>query len=135
MTTFKSIYVVDDAKDYRVLLQTIFSKYLSQYPLRLFESGDLLTHHLFRGLEQPGLILLDRHMPGRDGRRTLETLKHHPDWQLVPVVMMSSDTYPEEIQACYRCGANSFLRKPVELADLTQLLAATCQYWLELNQR
>lgn len=133
MENAKSVYVVDDTPDYRVLVKAVFTHYLPAYPLRFFESGDELTHHLFRGLERPGLVLLDRHMPGRDGHRTLETIKQHPDWRIVPVAMISSYASPEEIEDCYRSGANSFLRKPFELEQLRRLLESTCHYWLNLN--
>lgn len=133
MKQTKSVYVVDDGQDYRVLIKAVFTRYLPAYGLRFFESGDDLVHYLFRGLERPGLILLDRHMPGRNGHQTLETLKKHPEWQVVPVAMISSDASPEEIEDCYRSGANSFLRKPIDFESLRRLLASTCQYWLELN--
>ena len=134
MEITKQIYAIDDNSDYRLLVSQVFRKELPTYGLRFFESGDALVHHLFRGLEKPGLILLDRHMPGRDGYRTLEMLKKHPDWQIVPVIMLSSQASPQAIEACYRAGANSFLHKPVDLDGLSHLLRSLSHYWLELNQ-
>jgi CheY-like chemotaxis protein len=128
------IYIIDDAPDYRHLVQTIFTRFLPAYEIRVFESGNTLMHHVLRTGERPGLILLDRHMPGRDGHQTLQMLKQHPDWQTIPVAMFSSHASWEEMEACYRSGANSFLKKPLGLAPLKQLLETTCHYWIEMNQ-
>lgn len=135
MKNAKLVYIVDDSADYRFLVKAVFTRYLPVYQLRFFESGNALLHDVFRGLEQPDLILLDRHMPGRDGHSTLETLKKHPDWQVVPVVMVSSGATVEQIENCYRSGANSFLHKPTEFEHLRHLLQSIGQYWLDLNQR
>lgn len=134
MENARLVYIVDDAPDYRFLLGAIFTRHLPAYQPRFFESGNALVYSLFRGLERPRLILLDRHMPGRNGHNTLEIIKQHPDWQVVPVAMISSDASAHEIEDCYRSGANSFLRKPTEFRHLKQLIEATCRYWLELNQ-
>lgn len=104
------------------------------YELRLFAGGNELNHHILVSSQLPSLLLLDRHMPGWDGHQTLHLIKQHPNWQLVPVVMFSADASSEEMERCYRVGANSFLRKPLAFETLKQLLVSTVHYWLELNQ-
>ena len=134
MTNPKEVYLVDDAYDYRFLVQGIFARHMPDYQLLLFESGSDLTYHVLRSLERPALILLDRHMPNRDGYQTLQLLKQHPYWHVVPVVMISANASPEDVQQGYRLGANSFLRKPLDYESLRLLMESTCQYWLSLNQ-
>ncbi|MBC3787500.1 response regulator [Spirosoma utsteinense] len=129
------LYIVDDSPDYRLLVQIVFKRFLPDYTLRFFESGNDLRHHALRTQERPGLILLDRHMPGQDGAQVLQLLKQHPFWQTVPVVMVSSDASEEEMEECYRMGANSFLQKPIGFEPLRQLLVSTCYYWLSLNKQ
>lgn len=128
------LYVVDDSPDYRLLVEVVFKRFLPDYEVRFFESGYALRHHALRTVERPGLILLDRHMPDQDGVQVLQLLKQHPAWQIVPVVMVSSDASHEEKEECYRMGANSFLQKPIGFEQMKQLMASTCHYWLSLNQ-
>lgn len=134
MTMTNEVYLVDDAHDYRTLVKTIFARYLPTYKLRLFEGGNALAHHILRSQDRPALIMLDRYMPNRDGYQTLQLLKQHPHWHVVPVVLISADASREDIQEGYRLGANSFLQKPTEFERLRQLMESTCQYWLALNQ-
>lgn len=70
-----TVYVVDDATDYRFLVQQVFSRFLPQYTVSLFAGGDVLLHHLQTSSERPALILLDLHMPGLSGLQTLTRLK------------------------------------------------------------
>ena len=134
MQTTKLIYVIDDNSDYRFLVSNLFDRILPGYQLRVFDSGDELVHHLFRGLEKPCLIVLDHHMPGRNGYKTLELIKKHPDWQVIPVIMLSSEASPQQIKNCYKAGANSFLHKPLQLEELQGVMTSLCHYWLDLNK-
>lgn len=136
------LYVVDDGEDYRFLLQQIFTRFLPQYSARQFASGNALQEHIQTEPEGagPSLILLDLNMPGLSGLQTLVLLKQslsgeQPSrWSSVPVVMMSNSASSQDIEACYRAGANSFLVKPADFDELRTLIEATCRYWLEMNQ-
>ena len=133
MALTRLIYVVDDSADYRFLLQQLFSRFLPAYPVRFFASGQALLEELTDSRPHPGLIVLDRHMPGLDGHQTLQRLKQHPDHRIIPVVMMSADASSSEIEDCYQAGVNSFLFKPIDGESLRASLSLICQYWLELN--
>ena len=133
------VYVVDDAADYRFLVQQVFKMFLPQYSLRLFADGMELIqlieeHNAPTGVELPKLILLDVDMPKLSGTQTLERLWQYPAWQSVPVVMMSNRVDDSFVSACYERGARSFLLKPMGIDQLKQVMTLLCQYWLDLNQ-
>jgi CheY-like chemotaxis protein len=139
------IYIIDDAEDFRFLLQQLFARFLPQYSVRFFENGEVFYRQAIAGAERPRLILLDRHMPRMDGLQTLQRIKqpayNNPTdeglkgaWDTVPVVMMSSINSSETIEECYKAGANSFVTKPMDFNSLHQTLEGVCSYWLELNQ-
>jgi two-component system response regulator len=73
-------------------------------------------------------------MPSLNGCQTLQALKQNPDWQTIPVPMLSSYASLRQMEACYRTGVNSLLKKPLGLMALQQLLESVCHYWLEVNQ-
>lgn len=134
MANTLSICIVDDAADYRLLLQHMFNHRFPKYSVSFFADGKIFLDHL-SGLKQlPNLILLDRHMPTLDGHQTLLRLKKHPRYKLIPVVMMSADASIEEVNNCYEAGVNSFLHKPIDFNHSTQQLDIICQYWLEVNR-
>jgi CheY-like chemotaxis protein len=87
----------------------------SAYPVRFFSSGRTFLQEIRQLPGRPALILLDRHMPDLDGHQTLVLLKQNPDFKRIPVVMLSSDPSPQEIEGCYEAGANSFLLKTLSM--------------------
>ena len=134
MNTAEMIYIVDDAADYRFLLQQVFTRFNTEYPVRFFPGGDALWQHVQADGPQPRLILLDMNMPGLSGYQTLVFLKEHHDWKHVPVVMMSHAELDAELRACYEAGANSFLIKPQDFNRLKDLMQLIGRYWLGVNR-
>ena len=127
------ICVVDDQADLRFILQNLFSLSFPRVQICLFEQGQALLDELPHLDQLPALILMDRHMPVLDGYQTLQKLKQDPNYQLIPVVMMSAEASASEIKDCYRAGANSFLRKPVEFQAQLEMVSRISQYWLQSN--
>jgi PAS domain S-box-containing protein len=67
---------------------------------------------------QPGLILLDIHLPGMDGYAVLEALKAEPGTRNIPVIALSADAMSYDIERGLHAGFNSYLTKPVHLSEL-----------------
>lgn len=134
MTTM-SIYVADDAADYRFLVQQVFNRFLPQYSLTLFDDGMSLIQHMERlaAAEQgPGLIVLDLDMPKMSGIQTLAWLGQQQYWQAVPVVMMSNRSDSSFKDASYQRGANDYIEKPTPLSiqDLRDTFSQLCHKWM-----
>lgn len=66
----------------------------------------------------PDAVLLDIEMPGIDGREVCRALKAHPDLSSVAVLLMTSHEDPAERLAGLMLGADDYLTKPVDPADL-----------------
>jgi CheY-like chemotaxis protein len=67
----------------------------------------------------PAAITLDVLMPGMDGWEVLRELKADPATQDIPVIMV---TMTDDRALGYALGATEFLTKPVQRAQLVQLL-------------
>ena len=67
---------------------------------------------------RPDLVLLDMHLPDLDGLELLRELKGDPDVHDVPVVVVSADALGHQIDAALAAGAESYLTKPVAVAEL-----------------
>ena len=68
---------------------------------------------------RPAAITLDVLMPGMDGWEVLRELKHDPETRDIPVIMV---TMTDDRELGYALGATEFLTKPVQRAQLVQLL-------------
>jgi signal transduction histidine kinase/CheY-like chemotaxis protein len=70
----------------------------------------------------PDIILLDLNLPDLHGDKVLNELKAEPDTAGIPVVVLSADASRGVIRRLLAGGAFAYLTKPIELAELAELL-------------
>lgn len=68
--------------------------------------------------QTPDLILSDIMMPEADGYEVLRTLRAHAATRLVPFIFLTAKGEKPDIRAGMNMGADDYLSKPVETADL-----------------
>lgn len=83
----------------------------------------------------PGLILLDLKMPRVDGLEVLTALKSDPSKKMIPIVVMTSSQEEKDVVKSYDLGANSYVVKPVNFEDLSEVARQAGLYWLVINRR
>ena len=109
------VLVIDDDATVRDLMR----RYLSR------EGFDVITAVGGQeGLEfarklHPSVITLDVFMPDIDGWSVLQAIKQDAELSRIPVIMM---TISDEKQKGFTLGASGYLTKPVDRAQLSQLL-------------
>lgn len=78
--------------------------------------------------ELPDLILMDIGLPGIDGYQTMEILKNVEATRDIPVVAISADAMPADVEKGLAAGFKNYLTKPINLEQLNstidQVLAA-----------
>lgn len=83
----------------------------------------------------PRVVLLDLKLPRVDGLEVLRRIKNDPRTRLVPVVVLTSSREETDVRQSYLLGANSYIVKPVEYAELIPKLSDLVRYWLQLNEQ
>jgi CheY-like chemotaxis protein len=73
----------------------------------------------------PNLILLDLHLPDLGGDIVLQRLRAHPATTNIPIVMLSADATPGQIQRLIDLGATDYVTKPF---DISMLLGVVDRY-------
>lgn len=86
----------------------------------------------FSDAPRPDLILLDLNLPGKTGVEVLGAVKGHPDWNVIPVVVLTSSESDEDILSAYDAHANAYVRKPVDLAGYRKIATAIDDFWLSV---
>ena len=76
-----------------------------------------------RGLEMaransPQLVLLDLDLPDLHGSKVLEELQAQPETAQTPVIVISADATPSQIERMLTAGARNYLTKPFEIRRL-----------------
>ncbi|SRR5579885_3233039 len=78
---------------------------------------------------RPSLVLLDLNLPRKSGREVLAEIKQEHSLKCIPVVVFSTSTNPEDINAAYRLQANCYIVKPEDMDSLIQLSKLIERFW------
>jgi PAS domain S-box-containing protein len=72
--------------------------------------------------DPPDLLLLDMHLGDMTGLEVARTLMDDPITRRIPLVAMSADAMPEQIDAALAQGFAAYLTKPIDVRALLQLI-------------
>ncbi|MGE5490652.1 MAG: response regulator, partial [Actinomycetota bacterium] len=82
------------------------------------------------GGERPSLVLMDVQMPVMDGfeaTREIRRWESESGQPRLPVIALTAGAFDEDHANCMAAGMDDFLSKPINVADLTAILAK----WME----
>jgi CheY-like chemotaxis protein len=68
------------------------------------------------------LILLDLNLPDMHGSQVLQRLKTDEETRDIPVIIVSADATPKQIEKLHHSGALEYLTKPLDIPRLLELL-------------
>ncbi len=71
---------------------------------------------------QPDIILLDLHLPDMQGEEVLRRLRETRETQDIPVVVISADVTPNQVERLQRAGAYAYLTKPLDVKQFLYMI-------------
>jgi len=103
--------------------QEVISEVLQRagHSVKLASDGEKALDAL-TGDEHYDVVLLDMNMPEISGLDVLKQFRFADTTGSTPVIMLSADALPETIRQCKEAGANDYLTKPVEAANLLKTI-------------
>lgn len=129
------VLVADDNEDHLFLtvraLREVDGVHLEIETVRNGEEALDYMHRRgeYAGKALPHLVLLDIKMPKVDGLQVLKELKETPELRSIPTVVLSSSERPEDVDATYRLGGNSYVTKPSNSSGMREGLRRLGAYW------
>lgn len=118
-TDKKAVLVVDDASENIDVLAGILK---GPYKVKVAKDGERALKVAGKA-PHPDVILLDVQMPGMDGYEVCRRLKADPETAGIPVVFVTGNAEPEEVQAGMALGAVEYLTKPVDPGQVQDVVA------------
>jgi CheY-like chemotaxis protein len=116
-TVDRTVLYIDDNEVNVLLVETL----LADTPGLRFISAYKPTEGLkLAQRERPSLVLLDIHMPEMDGYEVLARLRSMPATAGIPVVAVSADAMPTDLDAAKAAGFSAYLTKPLDFEQLLQ---------------
>lgn len=105
-----TVLIADDDPGILLLLQSTLEK----EGLQLLIARDGETALRIARQERPDLILIDWHMPERDGLSVCQAVRADPDpaFREIPIVLITAQSGPENTATGFAAGATDYLTKP-----------------------
>jgi adenylate cyclase len=103
------ILLADDSKYIRRFITREIEE--QGYTSDAFANGQELLDFLYQN-NIGDIIILDNHMPVKDGITTLKELKNHPRLKNLPVLFLSATTDKEQVVKALELGADDYIAKP-----------------------
>lgn len=137
MSNCKILLVEDNADDEMLCLRALKKNNITNEIVVARDGAEALDYLFVEDgetTELPHLVLLDLKLPKINGLQVLERLRAHPRTELLPVVMLTTSVEERDLVESYKLGVNSYIRKPVDFAEFTEVVRQLGLYWLLLNR-
>lgn len=117
-----SFLVVDDSLLHHQMYRLVFSRGALAGSTVYYAKDGLEGYSLLAAHPELTLILLDLNMPGMNGLEFLERRRAERLHPHVPVVLVTTESTPEDEARGRAAGAWEYLRKPFQPADVERLV-------------
>jgi len=134
-TTLPILLIEDNPMDVD-LTRRAFIRHNLANPLDVARDGQEAVDFIAKweaGEPIPVVILLDLKLPKVSGLEVLRTVRTHPDFRTIPVVILTSSAEDQDIREAYLLGANSYIVKPVDFDKFIEVARQIELYWTVLN--
>jgi len=120
------ILIVDDNPDDIELTRIVLTEMGRKERLKFAPSGDVALQLLRREDDLPSLIFLDLKTPGMGGIETLRQIRSDERLRHIPVIIVTSSSFPQDEKEALEAGADSYLYKAFDIdkfgRDINSLL-------------
>jgi CheY-like chemotaxis protein len=84
----------------------------------------------YENATRPDLILLDLHLPRKNGHEVLAEIKQDETLRVIPIVILTSSQSTADFDTAWDLQANCCIPKPLDAEQFTQTVKIIEQFWL-----
>jgi len=118
------LYVEDNPANLKLIEQLIARR----PDMRLLSATDGTRGIQLARANQPEVILMDINLPGISGIEALRILREDPDTAHIPVIALSANAMPRDIEKGLQAGFFRYLTKPIKVNEFMQTLDAVMEF-------
>jgi DNA-binding response OmpR family regulator len=120
----RKVLIVDDDAEIVELLEEVLERD-GRFEVKTASSGYEagLSTERFR----PELILLDYMLPDVNGNVVCQTIRRNPEFEDIKIIIVSGVVKEDEIAQLLKSGAEDFIKKPFNIAELTDKITTVLQ--------
>jgi CheY-like chemotaxis protein len=134
------ILLVEDSRDDADLMVEALREGTLDPRVTVVEDGEEAMDYLRRqgayaDSPAPDLILLDLHLPRKNGHEVLTEVKQDALLRRIPVVIMTSSDNEKAIVSAYDLHANCCVSKPVDQEQFALAVKRIEYFWMQVARR
>jgi DNA-binding response OmpR family regulator len=118
------IWIVDDDEEMRGAIELMVR--LMGYETRGYPAARAAAQALLSG-QLPDILILDINMPEVSGLDLLEFVRRRPEWNEMPVIMLSTEAADVTVDRALALGADGYVTKPATMEELERALNQALQ--------
>jgi PAS domain S-box-containing protein len=115
----RTVLYIEDNPVNQILMQGMLAR---RPGIRLLMADRALAGLEIAAADPPDLVLLDIQLPGIDGFETLRRLRAAPATRDLPVIAVSANAMPGDVEQARRAGFSEYLTKPLEMKRLLDVV-------------
>lgn len=116
----RSVWIVEDSPLEAEMARRALA---TDYRLEVLADGSAALEHLASS-SAPDMLVLDWVMPGLSGIEVCQFLRARPETEELPILLLTTNRQTEQIVEGLQAGANDYLAKPYEGAELRARVGA-----------
>lgn len=135
----KILLVEDSPDDADLMVEALRDSDLN-LSITVAEDGEIAMNYLLgkdghAAAVRPDLILLDLHLPRKNGHEVLAEIKQDPVLHRIPVIVLTSSDNEQALLAAYDLRANCCVSKPVDQDQFALTVKKIEYFWLHVARR
>ncbi len=130
-----TLLITDNPDDERLVIDALQKNNIANAVVVARDEIETLDYLLGTGIytdrdmsEMPLVILLDLNIQKIDGLEVLRRLRDNKRTKRLPVVVFTSSEDERNLIECYRLGVNSYIRKPADSSQFSEIVSHLGQY-------
>jgi CheY-like chemotaxis protein len=120
-----SVLYVEDNPANMMLIEQILER---RSGIRLFKAGDGTSGIALARIHVPEVILMDINLPGISGIQALHILRADPLTAHIPVIAISANAMPRDIERWLDAGFMGYITKPIKVPEFMEALDQAFEY-------
>jgi PAS domain S-box-containing protein len=122
--TYTLLYVEDDPANL-MLIEDLIKR---RHNIHLLTASNGMSGVNLARSAQPNVIIMDINLPGISGTEALHQLRRDPYTVRIPVVALSANAIPQDVENGLRAGFFRYLTKPIKVDEFMQTLDLALKY-------
>ena len=107
----KTVLVVDDSRIMRNIVKNTFTHL--KIPCQFLEAENGRKAYQLLETNKVSLVLLDWNMPEMNGMEFLKKVRSMPDYENLPIIMVTSESAKYNVVEALQNGATDYIVKPI----------------------